>query len=179
MKSAKWRFQIDQFQGSPSLRNASALASKNRRRLASHFICLLKSLDSAMLLSTVRTNRLGCQSSSPTGWESSGHRSHRYFGSEADEETGSTSVSAILATCSELQKQTGSSGCESSVETVWEARIRTAFLDSRQPWVVQWTPRSCPGSQVRIRPPSHSTTANFGGLAGRIGRTLLVLGSAP
>ncbi len=63
MKSEKCFFQIDQFQGNPSPRNALAFASKNRLRLASRSICLPKTFDSAMLASTVRTNRLGRQSS--------------------------------------------------------------------------------------------------------------------
>src|ERR1700734_3208634 len=70
VKSPKWRFQIDQFHGNPSPRNALAEASPNRRRLASRAICLPKSLDSAMLLSTVRTKRLGRQSAGDTSSES-------------------------------------------------------------------------------------------------------------
>src|SRR5436305_5283472 len=66
VKSLKWRLQIDQFHGNPSPRNALADASPNRRRLASRAICLPKALDSAMLLSTVRTKRLGCQSAGDT-----------------------------------------------------------------------------------------------------------------
>ena len=150
MKSEKCRFQIDQFQGSPSPRNAFTLASKNRRRLASRSICLPKSFDSAMVLSTVRTNRLGRQSSAPARSAGPGQSSGRFSGAEAgnEEATESASVSAILATCSESQKQAGGSGCGSSSETVREARIRTAFLVSRQPSVVQWTPGPCPGSRV-------------------------------
>ena len=63
MKSGKCSFQIDQFQGNPSPRNAFALASKNRLRLASRAICLPKTFESAMLARTVRTSRLGRQSS--------------------------------------------------------------------------------------------------------------------
>src|SRR5262249_36845275 len=79
---------------------------------------------------------------------------------------------------SESQKQAGGSGWGSLSEAFRVARIRTAFLVSRHPSAVQCTPGPCPGSRVRIRPPSHSTTANSGGLAGHIARASSVLGSA-
>src|ERR1700709_2646448 len=101
VKSPKWRFQIDQFHDNPSPRNALAEASPNRRRLASRAICLPKSLDSAMLLSTVRTRRLGCQSAgdtSPMSWDGSLARGLD-SGGGSTEATDRASVSAILATC--------------------------------------------------------------------------------
>src|ERR1700678_4319412 len=102
VKSRKYFFQIDQFQGNPSPRNALALASKNRLRLASRSICLPKTFDSAMLASTVRTNRLGRQSSALVRSASLGQISRRWSGADPgdDEATESASVSAILATCS-------------------------------------------------------------------------------
>src|SRR5208283_2863836 len=67
VKSGKCAFQIDQFQGRPSPKNAFAVASKNRRRFASRAICLPKSLEAARLLRTVRTSRLGRQSAASSG----------------------------------------------------------------------------------------------------------------
>ena len=67
MKLRKCAFQIDQFQGRPSPKNALAVASKNRRRFASRAICLPKSLEAARLLRTVRTSRLGRQSAASSG----------------------------------------------------------------------------------------------------------------
>src|SRR5277367_3257974 len=62
VKSLKCDFWIDQFQGRPSPKNTLIFASPNRRRFASRSICLPKVFELAMLLSTVRTSRLGRQS---------------------------------------------------------------------------------------------------------------------
>src|SRR5436305_14832449 len=101
VKSLKWRLQIDQFHGNPSPRNALAEASPNRRRLASRAICLPKALDSAMLLSTVRTRRLGRQSAGGTSsvsWDGSPACCLDSGGGGA-EAIDNASVPATLATC--------------------------------------------------------------------------------
>jgi hypothetical protein len=92
--------------------------------------------------------------------------------------TDNASVSAIFATCFGSPKQAGGSGCGSSSEGARAARIKQAFLVSRHPSAVRCTPGPCPGSRVRIRPPSHSTTANSGGSSGRRAKASSVLGSA-
>src|SRR5512135_2488698 len=180
VKSGKCCFQIDQFHASPSPRNALAGASANRLRLASRAICLPKSFDSAMLPRTVRTSRRGCQSAGVTSPAGSGRpfSGTSTEGAGCAEATDNASVSAIFATCLGSQKQAGGSGCGSWSEIVREPRIKHAFLVSRQPSAVRWTPGPCPGSRVRIRPPSHSTTANSGGPCGRWARASSVLGSA-
>jgi hypothetical protein len=157
-----------------------AAASANRLRLASRAICLPKSFDPARLLSTVRTSRWGCQSvggTSPADSAASGSGTVAGFaGSGAA--TDNASVSAIFATCLGSEKHSGGSGCGSSSEAVRAARIKQAFLVSRHPSAVRWTPGPCPGSRVRIRPPSHSTTASSGGPSGRRASASSVLGSA-
>ena len=112
MKSGKCAFQIDQFQGRPSPKNALALASKNRRRFASRAICLPKSLEASRLLRTVRTSRLGRQSSSSSGNAISMISLTVTSGDEAARgaATDKASVSAILATCLGSQKHSGGSG---------------------------------------------------------------------
>ena len=74
MKSGKCAFQIDQFQGRPSPKNALALASKNRRRFASLAICLPKSLEAARLLRTVRTSRWDASRRRPAATQYRGSR---------------------------------------------------------------------------------------------------------
>src|SRR5512135_676546 len=115
VKSGKCAFQIDQFQGRPSPKNALALASKNRRRFASLAICLPKSLEAARLLRTVRTSRLGRQSASSSGNAVSRLSFTVTSGDEAGcgAATDKASVSAILATCLGSQKHSGGSGCGS------------------------------------------------------------------
>src|SRR5271165_5239708 len=180
VKSGKCAFQIDQFQGRPSPKNAFAVASKNRRRFASRAICLPKSLEAARLLRTVRTSRLGRQSAASSGNAALRLSLTVTSGDEAGRgaATDKASVSAILATCLGSQKHSGGSGWGSWSNVLRWARIRQAFLVSRQPSVVWCTPGPCPGSRVRIRPPSHSTTANSGGLSGRWAKASAVLGSA-
>src|SRR4051794_38243503 len=116
VKSPKWRFQIDQFPGDPSPRNALAEAPPNRRRLASRAICLPKSLDSAMLLGTVRTKRLGCQSAGDTSSVSlDGSLACCLDPGGGDAEaTDNASVSAIWAPCLGSQTHAGGSGSGSS-----------------------------------------------------------------
>src|SRR3954452_7463305 len=95
---AKWFFQIDPFQGKPSPKKAWAWASKKRRRLASRAIWPPNVLDSAKLLSTVRTNRLGCHAvggSGGAGGSSASASAWGFLGTMAA--TDSASVSAILA----------------------------------------------------------------------------------
>src|SRR5580693_8571569 len=137
VKSLKWAFWIDQFQGKPSPRNALIFASPNRRRLASRSICLPKSLEQAMLASTVRTSRLGRQSVAEVGCSASFlesvSRTELADGSGVVAATDSVWVSASLATCLGSQKHVGGSGCGSLSETVGKARIRQAFFVSFQP----------------------------------------------
>src|ERR1700724_2954170 len=100
VNSAKCFFQIDQFQGKPSPRKAWAWASKKRRRLASRAIWPPNVLDSARLLSTVRTRRLGCHAAGDGGGtdgSSSASLALGFLGTTAA--TDNASVSAILATC--------------------------------------------------------------------------------
>ncbi len=133
-----------------------------------------------MLLTTVRTRRFGRQSAFGEATSacaaigsSLGRREAR--GAATDR----ASVSAIFAACFGSQKQSGGSGCGSSAKVWCEARIRQAFFVSRQPSPDRCTPRPCPGSRVRARPPSHSTTASSGGASGRSAnpRTLSVAAS--
>ena len=137
-------------------------------------------LEAARLLRTVRTSRLGRQSASSSGNAVSRLSFTVTSGDEAGcgAATDKASVSAILATCLGSQKHSGGSGCGSWSNVLRWARIRQAFLVSRQPSVVRCTPGPCPGSRVRIRPPSHSTTAKSGGLSGRWAKASAVLGSA-
>src|SRR4051812_28332030 len=114
VNTAKCFFQIDQFQGKPSPKNALAGASKKRRRLASRAIWPPNVLDSARLLSTVRTRRLGRHAAGGgggTGGSSSASGAPGFLGTTAA--TDSASVSAILATCLGSQKLSGGSGCGS------------------------------------------------------------------
>src|ERR1700722_10629382 len=138
VKSGKCVFWIDQFHGNPSPKNVLAWASGKRRRLASRAICLPKTFESAMLASTVRTSLLGCQSAGATSPPGSDGSSVRTSGDEAAwaEASDNAWVSAILATCLGSEKHAGGSGCGSSLEIVRAARIRHAFLLSRQPSAV-------------------------------------------
>src|SRR5437764_15424887 len=105
VNAAKWFFQIDQFQGRPSPKKARAGASTKRRRLASRAIWPPNVLDSARLLSTVRTRRLGCHAAGDGGatdGSSSASLGRGSLGTTAA--TDSASVSAILATCLGSQK---------------------------------------------------------------------------
>src|SRR5258708_38389115 len=108
VKSGKCFFQIDQFQGKPSPKNAFASASKKRRRLASRAIWPPNVLAWARLLSTVRTRRLGCHAAGgvedSTG-VSSALSAARSWGATAA--TASASVSAIFATGLGSQKGGG------------------------------------------------------------------------
>src|SRR5271166_794192 len=159
VKSGKCAFQIDQFQGRPSPKNALALASKNRRRFASLAICLPKSLEAARLLRTVRTSRLGRQSASSSGNAVSRLSFTVTSGDEAGcgAATDKASVSAILATCLGSQKHSGGSGCGSWSNVLRWARIRQAFLVSRQPsvlltWKVLFFEQDCQtGQDCRAR----------------------------
>ena len=121
-------FQIDQFQGRPSPKNALAVASKNRRRFASRTICLPKSLEAARLLRTVRTSRLGRQSAASSGDAVSRLSLTVTSGGEGGDGTATdkASVSAILATCLGSQKHSGGSGWGSWSNVLRWARIRQA-----------------------------------------------------
>src|SRR5512135_191588 len=174
----KCSLQIDQFQGRPSPKYARAAASKNRRRFASRAICLPNTLEQARLARTVRTSRLGRQSvmtGAVVVARSSTVASRDEL--ECGAATDKASLSAISATCTGSQKHSGGSGCGSSSNVLRWARIKQALLVSRQPSPVPCTPGPCPGSRVRIRPPSHSTTARFGGASGCRARAPSPLGS--
>jgi hypothetical protein len=176
VKSGKCFFQIDQFQPRPSPKKAFTSASKNRRRFASRAIWPPKTLASATLLSTVRTNRLGRQSSASTVGVASSASAAAGRGTGAASD--SASVSAILAAWMGSRKHSGGSAWGSTSEVARSARIRQAFLSSRQPSPAKCTPGPCPGWRVRMRPPSHSTTASCGGLSGVWARAWSPRGSA-
>src|SRR5271157_5756457 len=174
----KCSFQIDQFQGRPSPKKARAMASKNRRRFASRAICLPNTLEQARLARTVRTSRLGRQSAAGGMGASARSSTVASRGElEGGDATDRASLSAIFATCSGSQKHCGGSGCGSSSNVLRCARIKQALLVSRQPSPLPCPPGPCPGSRVRIRPPSHSTTARFGGASGCRARAPSSLGS--
>src|SRR5512133_2605028 len=119
VNSGKCFFQIDQFQGKPSPRNALAGASKKRRRLASRAIWPPNVLDSARLLSTVRTRRLGCHAAGDGGGTDGSSSASPPPGSlGAAAATGGASVAAMWAACLGSQKLSGGSGWGSSTETV-------------------------------------------------------------
>src|SRR5271165_5691403 len=96
---------------------------------------------------------------------------------ESGEAIDGASLSAIVATCFGSQKHGGGSGCRSSSNVVRCARIKQALLVSRQLSPPPCTPGPCPGLRVQIPPPSHSTTARFGGVSGRQARVSSSLGS--
>ena len=134
-----------------------------------------------MLLTTVRTRRFGRQSlrSSLREGNSACSMICSSLGGRVARgaATDNASVSAIFAACFGSQKQAGGSGWGSSSKVFRVARIRQAFFVSRQPSPDKCTPRPCPGSRVRARPPSHSTTASSGGDFRPLGKGLDALGS--